>query len=110
MRISINISFKHFFQKLFRGYSDAELWDISEALYLWLYPRLKAYRRMKRHGIPMGFTDREWEAFLKRSQRALEIYLGYINHRGFKKPLKYDYKKTNAELKELSAHIDLLWD
>ena len=110
MRINIRIPFKHFFQKLFRGFSDAELWDIGTALYIWLYPRLKAYRHMKRHGVPMEFTARDWEAFLARSQWVLEQYLGDSCYRGFKKPLKYDYKKTEAGLKDLLAHIDILWD
>ena len=110
MKIRIDILFKHFFQKLFRGYSDAELWDIGNALYLWLYPRLKAYRRMKRHGVPMLLTSASWEAFLKRSQKALESYLSNEGYKGFKQPLKYDYNKTTAELKDLIAHIDDLWD
>jgi len=110
MKIKIDIPFKHFFQKLFRGYSDAELWDLGDTFYLWLYPRLKAYRRMKRHGVPVSFTSASWEAFLKRSQQALERYLGESGYHGFKKPLQYDYQETAAELKDLLAHIDDLWD
>jgi len=110
IRINIDIRPKHFFQKLFRGFSDKELWDIGEALYLWLYPRLKAYRQMKRNGIPMGFSSSEWEEFLKKSQIALEQYLGDNCYKGFKQPIKCDYKKVNAELKDLLTHIDLLWD
>ena len=110
IRINIDIRPKYFFQKIFRGFSDKELWDIGEALYLWLYPRLKAYRGMKRHGVPMEYTDREWEEFLKRSQVALETYLGDNIYKGFKKPIKCDYKKIDKELKDLLAHIDLLWD
>lgn len=110
MKISINFSFRHLFQKLFRGYSDAELWDLEATLYLWLYPRLKAFRRMKRIGVPMGYTERNWEEFLKKSQKALERYLSGNGYRGFKKPVKYDYKQIEADCKELLANIDLLWD
>ena len=108
--IHIDISLKHIVQKLFRGYSDVELCDLGDMLYRWLYPRFKAYRSMKRHGIPMGYTWRTWEAFLRTSQKAIENYLWLNDHRGFKKPLHYDYKQIDAACKELLANIDVLWN
>jgi len=110
MKIKIDISFKHFSKTIPWLFSDAELWDLGDTFYLWLYPRLKAYRGMKRYGVPVSFTSASWEAFLKRSQQALERYLGESGYHGFKKPLQYDYQETAAELKDLLAHIDDLWD
>ena len=101
---------KYLFQKLFRGFSDEELRNLEDTFYLWLYPRLKAFRRKCSSGHPMEFTAQEWEGFLKRSQRALETYLGDNEYRGFKKPIKMDWKKTEKELKELCEHISDLWD
>ena len=110
INIQIDISFKHILQKLFRGFSDTELWDIGDALYVWLYPRLKAFRKMRRRGFPAGYTKRSWEEFLAKSQRALEIYLWVNTHKGFKTPLKYDYHQVEADCKKLLANVDLLWE
>ena len=112
-RLKITIDFgeiKWAFQKLFRGYSDIELWGLTDTIYLWLYPRLKAFRRMKRHGHPANITPQEWEKFLKRSQKAIEAYCGDNEYRGFKQPLKFDWKKNDKELKEFWERIDELWD
>jgi hypothetical protein len=110
MKIHIEIRFKHFFQRLFRGFSDAELWDLGDAFYQWLYPRLKAYWAMKRHTTPLDMKPADWERFLARSQKALETYLGDNGYLRFKRPLRVDHKQLYAELDELRQKLPEIWD
>lgn len=36
---------KSFFQKIFRGYSNDELWNLDNTIAKWILPRLKAFKK-----------------------------------------------------------------
>ena len=101
---------KFAWQRIFRGFSDRELWDLCDAFYLWLYPRLKAFRQMRRHGYPCDTTAREWEDQLKRWQKAIEHYLAWEAYKGFKKPLHFDPEQIDKDLLDLRQNLYKLWD
>jgi hypothetical protein len=59
-------SIKRAYQKLTRGFSDADLWSLDYTIAKFVLPRLKAFREM--NGAypgtePMG-TDEKWDAAL----------------------------------------------
>jgi hypothetical protein len=54
-------SIKFKFQTLTRGYSDSDLWNLNNHLSKLIYPRLLAYKNMKRMGYPCNTTSEEWE-------------------------------------------------
>ena len=60
---------KWFFQRLFRGWSDAELWDLQYHLAKYIYPRLKAFIKSNRMGylnLDGKSTSRQWEDILRK--------------------------------------------
>ncbi|GBU27317.1 hypothetical protein R84B8_00847 [Treponema sp. R8-4-B8] len=71
-RIKYNIenffrNIKYGFQKLFRPYhaSDLELWNLAGLMVKMLYPKILAYKNMKRHGYPGDFSEyheNEWKS------------------------------------------------
>ena len=54
---------KWFIQKIFRGYSDPEVWDLSGTTAKFLLPRLKCLRGMK-HGYPFMLSPAEWNKII----------------------------------------------
>lgn len=64
---------KYFFQRLFRGYSDVDLWNYGEFVCKKILPSLKAFIKMERHGYPAEFKNRaEWEKVLQEILWAVE--------------------------------------
>ena len=62
------------YQKLTRGYSDDELWNLDATFVDWILPRLKTF---KEHniGFPIGFeTKEEWDKELDTMIKAFEYY------------------------------------
>lgn len=45
-------SFIRLLQTIFRGWNDAELWDLSVTFSKYILPRLRRYRKMEKHGYP----------------------------------------------------------
>ena len=54
---------KWFFQRLYRGWDERNLWSLDVALAKWLLPQLEAFRK-NLHGYPHGITEREWDKIL----------------------------------------------
>lgn len=48
---------KHFWQRRVRGFDDADLWSLDIPVAEFVLPRLKAFRAMERHGVPMAFLS-----------------------------------------------------
>ena len=64
-------------QKIFRGYSDYEVFELHFCAAKWLLPRLKALRRMNHHykktpGLE-GMEWREWNGILKKIIWSMEF-------------------------------------
>lgn len=63
---------KWFFQRLFRGYSDIELWNLDDSIIKFTLPRLKAFRDQTQ-GYPSNIdTFEEWQAILDEMIWAME--------------------------------------
>ena len=62
------------YQKLTRGYSDDELWNLDATFVDWILPRLKAF---KEHNIayPIDLSSKEkWDEELDTMIKAFEYY------------------------------------
>ena len=63
-------------QKLFRGYSDCDLWGLDSHLAEIIVKRLKAFRKMERHSMPCDFfknaSDEDFEKGLKDWEKTLD--------------------------------------
>lgn len=82
---SIIAQTRYFFQRVFRGYSDDEVWDLDNAILRFTLPRLKALRATT-HSFPGEFYDdkcndlgasggAKWDAILDKMIRAMELKL-----------------------------------
>jgi len=52
-------SIKYTMQRIFRRYhlSDVDVWNLDSTMAKWIYPRLKEYIKMERHGYPSAFSE-----------------------------------------------------
>lgn len=65
---------KQKWQKLTRGYSDEELWNLDSTICKWLLPRLKTFKE-KTIGYPPDLkSPKEWDEILEKIILALELY------------------------------------
>jgi len=53
-RRSMLVVFKHFLQRIIRGWSDADLWNLDHRMAKFIYPRLKAYAEHYKNGTFHG--------------------------------------------------------
>jgi len=93
---------KWFFQKLFRGYSDCDIWGLDYHLAKLILKRLKAfYNGGKRCGYPGHLeNEQEWNHILEEMIFAFEYVLGdYSFNRKFWKDdsTKLENKARQAE-------------
>lgn len=66
---------KNKYQKLTRGYSDEELWNLDVTIAEWIVPRLKTFKE-KKCGYPIGVSSKEeWDEELQTMIQAFEYYL-----------------------------------
>ncbi len=99
--------------KIFRGYSDEEVWGTSYSLAKIVLPRLKWFKESKRTGYPDGENEKDWEKKLNKMIKAFELYIadeeGKLNCRNRK-----NYKKQNEQIQEglelFGKHFRSLWD
>lgn len=54
---------KNKLQEVFRGYSDADIWNLDLAFLYWIHPKLKKLKEIK-HGVPGTITPKHTD-FLK---------------------------------------------
>ena len=65
---------KQKWQKLTRGYSDEELWNLDNTICKWLLPRLKAFKEKTIGYPPTLNSPKEWDDILEKIILALELY------------------------------------
>lgn len=70
MRLKIWLKYK--WQRITRGFSDKELWNLDITIAKFIYPRLERLIDYQ-HGYPAEFTEEEWNEVLKRMIRAFKI-------------------------------------
>jgi len=62
---------KYSIQKLIRGYADYEVWNLDTNISHYIYPRLKAFIKL-RNGCPNELTFTKWKAILNKILFAIE--------------------------------------
>lgn len=94
-------------QKLTRGYSDPEWWDIDYYLARWILPRLRQLRAHT-HGHPAEMKDeKEWHDILTRICLAFAIIEKYGGDRMDNEPMQ---KYIDEGLDLFRANFFHLWD
>ena len=110
-------------QRLIRGWPDSDLWSLDSVIIKFVYPRLKAFRELPPHGVPMHHTEVYPEGHEEAGlPRALETeewdeILGEIL-KGFELVVKDDcYPLHPKDHEQLERSMDLfrewffaLWD
>lgn len=51
---------KFLYQKMAKGFSDEELWDLHHFIAEWILPRLTAFRNLDRMGFPGGLYGKDF--------------------------------------------------
>jgi len=99
---------KHVIQKLRRGYSDEDLWDLGNHLAEIILPRLKDFKRVNTHGYPNGLTESKWDEILNKMLYAFE---NTVNEPDFDFNTYDDTQKKIQEGFELfGKYFQSLWD
>lgn len=111
---------KWFFQKVFLGYSNADLWSLDYHLSKIILPRLIAFKKMNRMGVPGDLcVEPQEDKDFKESQKQWEIILDsmieaftLIVKDEFKdyKDLQEQTKKIETGLNNFASHFRGLWD
>lgn len=74
----------YFVQRLFRGYSDRDLWNLDYTLGEIIVKHLKAFRNIKQMGYPSSFKDKEeWTKTLDDMIYGID-YLTHHDEKSFK--------------------------
>jgi len=111
---------KWFFQRLFRGYAEPDLWSLDVALAKLIIPRLKAFIKYKRsegglQGYPYPFHSQEaWDKKLDEMVWALKTVIDQdtcpnIKDNGATQYLKY-IRKREKGLRAFGKYFTCLWD
>lgn len=116
---------KYFFQRLFRGYSDPEIFSVYHYIAKFVYPRLKKFTNGKRMGVPCAMfptpdkshtdeeheeADKNWQDILNKMLFAFEWIL-YDDFELSKKEMEEFEKKygnIHEEKEEYKSKIDIL--
>ncbi len=97
-------------QKIFRGYSDSDLWNLDYAIAKKVLPMLKAYRKMDRVGTPIDVFDepyketysdddsnkaiKKWNEILDKMIYAF-TYILHEDDEKYRSYLGFEYKENN---------------
>lgn len=71
-------SIKFFFQRLIRGWDDAETWNIDDTVAIFTLPRLRRFARL-RCGCPTEISDAQWTKIIDQIIWSME-YIANGNH------------------------------
>jgi len=97
-------------QKIFRTHhtSDAELWNLDYHLAKILYKKIKAFKKMERHGFPSELRNEfEWEEILDNILFSLAFLIyDYDENTKIAKKLQNEYNFTNIFKLEKQALKD----
>lgn len=58
-------------QKITRGFTDCDLWDLDHTIAKFVLPRLKAFKKQL-HGYPSGLDEKQWDAIIGKMIVAFE--------------------------------------
>jgi len=93
-----------FFQKIFKGYSVSDLWNLDFHLAKIIFKRLKAFKKLERFGYPAGIKSfKEWNEILDKMIFSFEFV---ISNFGTEENYKWhDEIWEKLEKKEVSLTI-----
>ena len=63
---------KYLFQRLFRGYSDRDVFDLGATILDFAYPKVKAFIKMEKCGYPCSLDKDKWDETLKKIELAFD--------------------------------------
>lgn len=99
---------KWFFQKIFRGYSDPEIWGLCDTLSRWLLPRLDAFIKSRPH----GWNDQTCKSYAEYMQNLKDVRwaISAIAQEDGGGPIRGDLKRYDRVLKMPLSILLGLWD
>ena len=107
--------FKFLRQRLARGFSDRELWNLDHTMAKFILPRLKAFKDYHR-SYPPDLTPKKWDERLDEMIWAFEFTVNeweweseLIEKTKIKKLESY-YKRREKGLKLFAEYFNNLWD
>ena len=110
-------SVKMWFQKVFRGYSDSEIWNLDDTIVEYVLPKLKLFRKQTICYPPNLESFEEWENILDEIIWAFEFHKSDAPFDELKE--KYgdnwrdEYRKLNERyrngLKLFGEYLGCLW-
>ena len=88
---------------------QSELWNLDITLAEYILPRLIAFRKMKRTGVPMNFKSiKEWN---KELDKMIYAFNKIVNLDNIEEDyLRYEKPKVKEGLKSFSDNFGALWD
>lgn len=97
---------RYAYQRITRGFSDRETWNVQHEFAKWVVPRLKRFKKVN-NGTPYGLSPKEWDEKLNEMIEGFSIvasdqYWG-SNEEDDKKAAEID--KKNAE--KIDRAVDL---
>jgi hypothetical protein len=69
-------AFKHYGQRLSRGWDDSDCWNLDETIAEFVLPRLKKFKENP-FGCPSTLTEKEWDTILGKMVHAFEKSLSF---------------------------------
>ena len=100
---------KWFFQKIFRGYSDPEIWGLDYTIAKFIYPRLRIFKQHL-HGYPSDLDERKWAEILDKILWAMKFIMDDEDYPHHIEDMEECERKCDAGCKLLGQHFRGLWD
>lgn len=98
---------KWFFQRLFRGWSDDQIWGLGDVLCRFALPRLRAFIKIPPHGYPADLKgQKQWIGYLKE----MEWTLIALKDDSFLWRNKKAMKRLEKGLALCGKYLFTLWD
>lgn len=70
---------RFFFQRLIRGFDDSDTWDLEDAFYRWLLPRLKRFSETTK-AYPLGYKNfNQWKKELIKRVKQLDMIVNVVD-------------------------------
>jgi hypothetical protein len=101
----IKRSIKFLFQRVFRGWSDAETWSLDVTFAKLICPRLKRFKKLN-NGYPSRFTEKTWDEALDEMIFAFEKC---ANRFDYDEWTSEEFGRINSGLKLFSENFHDLW-
>ena len=99
-------SVKHFFQRLFRGFDDRELWNLDITIAEFVLPRLKRFKQ-RSFGYPAELTPEQWDEYLHKMINSFEFVLEQNENPSYDEK---EWEKAKEGLSLFAKYYSGLWE